>query len=112
MIGQVTLSRLEGDRLWGLAFWIHPDHWCRGYATEGAGRILAFGFMELEAEKIWAGAGDWNRASCRVLEKIGMIYVGGNPQGYSSSGEPVRTREYAISRKSWQKKSKTKYGEG
>jgi ribosomal-protein-alanine N-acetyltransferase len=107
MLGQVTLSRVEGDKRWALAFWIHPDHWGEGYATEGVERLLAFGFEQLEAGEIWAGAGDWNKASCRVLEKIGMHYVGDNPRGYTSKGEPIRTRDYRISSEGWQKQHQT-----
>jgi [ribosomal protein S5]-alanine N-acetyltransferase len=103
MLGQVTLSKVEGDSLWAMAFWTHPDHWGKGYATEGAKRILAFGFEVIGAEKIWAGAGEWNKGSCRVLEKIGMKYMGDDPKGYYSKGEPIATREYEISRKRWQK---------
>jgi ribosomal-protein-alanine N-acetyltransferase len=103
--GQVTLSRTEGEHVWALAFWIHPEDWGKGYATEGAGRVLVFGFEQLGAEKIWAGAGEWNKASCRVLEKIGMQPRGGDPQGYYSRGEPIATKVFEISRASWQTRS-------
>jgi len=106
ILGQVTLSKTEGDNQWALAFWTHPNHGGKGYATEGAKRLLAFGFEEVGAKKIWAGAGEWNRVSCRVLEKIGMSYVGDNPKGYYSKGEPIATREYEISRESWQKRTR------
>lgn len=102
MLGQVTLSKLEGDNLWAMAFWIHPDHWSQGYATEGAERVLAFGFEVIGAKKIWAGAGEWNAGSFRVLEKIGMNFIGHNPQGYISKGEPIITREYEITREDWE----------
>lgn len=105
MLGQMTLSRIEGDRRWALAFWTHPDEWGKGYASEGAERLLAFAFEVIGAGKIWAGAGEWNVASCRVLEKIGMQYVGVNPQGYYSRGEPIATREYEITRDDWQKRT-------
>lgn len=101
MVGQMTLSKVEGDNLWAMAFWIHPDHWLNGYATEGVERLLAFGFEVVGAERIWAGAGVWNQGSCRVLEKIGMIYVGDNPKGYYYKGKPIITREYEISRERW-----------
>jgi RimJ/RimL family protein N-acetyltransferase len=104
MLGQITLSRIDGDRCWALAFWTHPDDWGKGYASESAQRLLTFGFDVLDAEKIWAGAGEWNVASCRVLEKIGMQFVGINPQGYYSRGEPIATREYEITREDWQKR--------
>ena len=102
LVGQAALSAV-GDAVWAMAFWTHPECWGRGYATEGAGRVLAFGFQKLGAEKIWAGAGTWNQGSIRVLEKLGMEYTGDNPKGYISWGQPMATEEYAISRERWQR---------
>ena len=84
-----------------LAFWIHPEQWGKGYATEGAQRILRFGFEKLGAKTIWASAGKWNTGSNRVLEKLGMKYINNNPQNYSSKGEPIPTYEYEILREIW-----------
>lgn len=111
MLGQMTLSRVKGDHRWALAFWTHPDHWGKGYATEGAERLLEFAFEVIGAEKVCAGAGEWNQGSCRVLEKIGMRHVGDNPKGYYSKDEPVPTREYEISREEWQKGNRKRSGE-
>jgi ribosomal-protein-alanine N-acetyltransferase len=105
VVGQVTLSAV-GDDVWAMAFWTHPDCWGQGYATEGAGRLLAFGFTELGAEEIWAGAGKWNLGSIRVLEKLGMEYTGQNPKGYYSWGRPIATKEYAISRQRWRQSAR------
>lgn len=52
LLGQMTLSNLEGDNVWAMAFWIHPDHQGKGYATEGAERLLAFGFEIIGAKKV------------------------------------------------------------
>ena len=101
ILGQATLSNIEGDNKWALAFWTHPEQWGKGYATEGAQRILRFGFEELGAKTIWASAGKWNTGSNRVLEKLGMEYIGDNPQGYYSKGEPIPTYEYEILREIW-----------
>lgn len=102
LIGQITLSKIKGDDIWAMAFWTHPEYWGNGYATEGAERILAFGFEEINAKKIWAGAGEWNIGSIRVLEKTGMKFTGVNPKGYYSKGEPIATHEYEISKGNWQ----------
>lgn len=102
LLGQITLSKIEENNKWALAFWIHPDHWGKGYATEGAKRTLKFGFEELRAETIWAGAAVWNAGSNRVLEKLGMAYLNDNPQGYFSKGKPIPTREYEISLETWE----------
>lgn len=97
LLGQVTLSKIEGNDKWALAFWTHPEKWGNGYATEGAQRVMQFAFEELGAKTIWAAAGKWNTGSNRVLEKLDMNYIGDNPQGYYSKGELVVTREYEIS---------------
>jgi len=103
LLGQVTLARRPPETdSWVLAYWTHPECWGEGYATEGAGRVIKFGFECLGAASIWAGAAEWNHASIRVLEKLGMVHVSDNPQGYSIDGEPIPTREYEISRERWQ----------
>ena len=66
----------------------------------------AFGFEDINASKIWAGAGEWNKGSMRVLEKIGMKYTGLNPEGYYLNGEPITTYEYEISKGEWQTRTR------
>jgi RimJ/RimL family protein N-acetyltransferase len=53
---------------WRLAF----EHWGRGYATEAALAVLAFGFDELALEEIVSFTTTANRRSCAVMERIGM----------------------------------------
>jgi RimJ/RimL family protein N-acetyltransferase len=101
VLGQVTLSKSEGQNHWAIAFWIHPDSWGHGYATEASARVMEFAFLELVATSIRAGAATWNLTSMRVLEKLGMIPVGDNPKGYVIKGEAVPTKEYEISNNGW-----------
>lgn len=64
--------------------WIGPDvevayHfargvWNRGYATEAAGAWIEAAFSELPLERVLALAYPENRASTRVMEKIGMHF--------------------------------------
>ncbi|MBX0328846.1 GNAT family N-acetyltransferase [Oscillochloris sp. ZM17-4] len=44
----------------------------RGYATEAARAIVAFGFTELLLHRIWSWCIADNLGSARVLEKLGM----------------------------------------
>jgi uncharacterized protein YhfF len=101
LLGQVTLGRRAKPGAWALAYWIDPEHWGQGYATEAARPVVDFGFERLGAELIWAGAAVWNQASLRVLEKLGMRHVADNPKGYVINDEPIPTREYEISRERW-----------
>jgi len=47
-------------------------HWGMGLATEAAGATLLFGFESAGLERIVAFAVPENRASTRVMEKVGM----------------------------------------
>lgn len=47
-------------------------HWGRGYATEAAQAMLGFAFAELGLHRVVAYCRAENRASWRVMEKLGM----------------------------------------
>ena len=60
--------QLEGN----IGYELDPDYWGRGYATEAARAILAFGFEQLRLHRIWAECTAENIASAHVLQKLGM----------------------------------------
>ena len=49
------------------------QYWNQGYATEGAKAVLDFGFHELSFPEIVSFTVPNNKASIRVMEKIGLI---------------------------------------
>ncbi len=51
---------------------ISSQHFGKGYATEAAKKILEFAFDELELEEVVSFTVPRNKASQRVMEKIGM----------------------------------------
>ena len=59
-----------------LGYDFRRDRWNRGYATEAARACLDYGFRKLKIARIVAVALPENIASCRVLEKCGMIKHG------------------------------------
>lgn len=59
-----------------LGYWIGVPYWGKGYATEAARAVAAFGFDALRLHRIHAQHFSGNTASQRVLEKIGMKYEG------------------------------------
>lgn len=59
-----------------IGYELDPDHWGRGYATEAARAILAYGFAELRLHRIWAECLAHNAASARVLDKLGLRVEG------------------------------------
>ncbi len=52
------------------------EHWGRGYASEAAAAVLAYARRELAGKRVVGRAMVENRASVRVLEKIGLVYEG------------------------------------
>jgi ribosomal-protein-alanine N-acetyltransferase len=53
---------------------LRPNLWGRGLATEAARRALTFGFEVSKLDRIVAVSQPANRASIRIMEKIGMRY--------------------------------------
>ena len=83
-----------------IGYGLSRAYWGRGYMTEAARALLAFGFSELKVGCISAGVDPDNKASVRVLEKSGLRY---NCQGQEwIKGEPRPVLHYAISAAAWQ----------
>jgi len=101
-IGRISIRKAEISGVWNIGFWTHPIYQSQGYMTECAQAVLNFGFNELKAEKIEAFHALWNKASERVLQKIGMNYIEHVPQGFIKNGEWVEENRLEISRENWQ----------
>ena len=53
-----------------------PQYWGKGYATEASKASIRYGFETLQLRQINAMAHVENLASLKVLEKIGMQFIG------------------------------------
>jgi RimJ/RimL family protein N-acetyltransferase len=73
---------------WRLA----AEHWGRGYATEAARAVVAFGFERLALPEIVSFTTVTNRPSRRVMEKLGMRHAPGDDFLHPSlpDGHPLR----------------------
>jgi RimJ/RimL family protein N-acetyltransferase len=73
LIGSCGLRVNDAEQREGnIGYELDPAYWGRGYATEAGRAMLAFGFERLDLHRIWAECVADNRASARVLEKLGM----------------------------------------
>lgn len=80
--------RAEADEI-DLGYRLKKEFWGRGYASEAALASIQYGFEKLKISRIIGRAEPGNKASCVVLEKCGMTYIGnGIVDGY-----PVKTYE-------------------
>jgi RimJ/RimL family protein N-acetyltransferase len=76
LIGTVRLGITKDYRTADIGYGLNGDFQRLGYMTEAVRAVLNFGFGELGLHRIWATTDVENVASCRVLEKVGMIQEG------------------------------------
>ena len=72
--GGLTTYQMDGEAVVGLGYAIMPDYWNQGFATEIAAASLEVGFGHLGLAEVWSWALPDNRASQRVMEKLGFQY--------------------------------------
>lgn len=73
LLGAIALRGISGPDARGeLGYWIGREHWSRGYCTEAAQRLVAFGCEEGALTRVVARCLARNAASARVMVKLGM----------------------------------------
>ncbi len=70
-----TLNINNQNGYYDLGYRIKSKFWGRGIATETALASLKYGFEELKLKQISAAADVANKASNRVLQKVGMQWI-------------------------------------
>jgi ribosomal-protein-alanine N-acetyltransferase len=81
-IGWCGLDHLDETQVDPALFYLlKAAYWGQGLATEAAGALLRYAFAQLELTSIHGGAAPQNLASKRVMEKIGMRYIGLDEKG-------------------------------
>jgi ribosomal-protein-alanine N-acetyltransferase len=105
LIGRISI-RPQGADVWNIGFWMHPVHQRKGFTTEAAIAMLSFGFLELNAIQIEAAHAVWNKASERVLQKVGMSFVKRIAEGFQKRGVWVEENLLAISRQTWEERQR------
>lgn len=92
------MSRKEGGYIgeheigWNLA----PDSWGHGYAPEAARALLDWAFAE-GLDFVWCGMYPHNEASQRVAEKLGLPFIGVQPDPWYQGD----SRLYRVTREEW-----------
>jgi len=71
-IGFHLLNHIQGESIIQVGYVLSKQAWGKGYATEMARAVLAYGFLELALPRIAAITTLRNAASQNVLRKIGL----------------------------------------
>lgn len=75
-IGWACLKHLDGGALIEIGYRLFPEFWGKGYATEAAIILRDFGFKDLKLDKIVGITAPANKPSKKVLQKLGLKYIG------------------------------------
>ncbi len=64
----------SGDGVLEIGFYLRPEHWGRGLASEAARAVMDYGFDVLGARALFAGHHPENEGSRRVILGLGFRY--------------------------------------
>ncbi len=105
----VALNPEPGDvgAEFNIGYIFNADHHGKGYATEACRAVLGHAFGRLQARRVVTGTAAVNRASCRLLERLGFQKTAAGTGSFKTAadGRPIEFLgyTYAISRDAWQK---------
>jgi len=101
-LGWCGLTRFDPThRSASLGYVLGEAAWGRGYATEGAGALLQWGFGTLDLNRVQAEADTRNPASARVLEKLGFVHEGTLREDCVVDGVVSDSWVYGLLRREW-----------
>lgn len=75
IIGRTGLNPFK-DKMPEIEWKVFTNYWGKGYATEIGEEIIRQAFLQTDIESIYGCARPNNKASIRVVEKIGMKKLG------------------------------------
>lgn len=71
-VGMISLDPYHNETETELSYQILPNWWGKGFGEEVARAVLHYGFSEMKQNSIVAETQLKNKASCRLLERLGM----------------------------------------
>jgi [ribosomal protein S5]-alanine N-acetyltransferase len=102
-IGWCSLMNWNPDyRTAMIGYCLDDKAWGQGFATEAAGAVLQWAF---DINRVESGADTRNRASERVLEKLGFVREGVRRESCIVNGEVSDDSVYGLLRREWKRKN-------
>lgn len=97
---EIFIRNLQGG--WGeIGYFLRPEFWGYGYASEIVQMVLALGFNQLKLHKISASCNGNNASSERVMQKSGMQKEGVLKQARFKNGRWDDELKYSILVDQW-----------
>jgi RimJ/RimL family protein N-acetyltransferase len=108
LIGTATLALDPQDRRYAaFSYLLHRQYWGQGYATEAMRTLFNFGFRVLQLHRLEDTCDTRNRASARVMEKLGMRREGHLRESFWKDGEWYDEYIYGILAREWSMEPET-----
>jgi RimJ/RimL family protein N-acetyltransferase len=101
LIGAVGILLHDNQPAGSIGYWIGPEFWNRGYATEAARAVIRYGFDTLRLRRLEAMCFVDNLPSARVLEKAGMRFEERRDAHVLKDGLSRDVLVYGIARQEW-----------
>jgi RimJ/RimL family protein N-acetyltransferase len=98
LMGSIGLTLNFDHRQAEMGYWIGRPYWGKGYGTEAARAVIAYGINTLGLVKVYARPFAYNTASQRLLEKAGMAREGILRKHFCKWGEMLDMHYYAFIR--------------
>ncbi|WP_438026242.1 GNAT family N-acetyltransferase [Sorangium sp. So ce233] len=99
LIGYGGFLRWNKPHRWAeIGYGLEPASWGRGIMTEALRAMLPFGFASMDLHRVEAQLDPENRASARVLERLGFTREGQHRQNWYYDGQFTDTAVYGLLR--------------
>jgi ribosomal-protein-alanine N-acetyltransferase len=85
----------------GVGYMFTRAHWGQGYAAEALRAVIDYSFGALGAQRVSAWCWAENRASARVMEKVGMRFERRYERTEPKSGQATEAMEYSVGVDAW-----------
>ncbi|MBX3119713.1 MAG: GNAT family N-acetyltransferase [Fimbriimonadaceae bacterium] len=96
VIGAAILKPLPDDERVEIGWHLGPEHWGKGYATESARALLAYGFVKRDLKTIYAITLPENTRSQAVCRRLGMEDI-----GLTERYHGLVLKLYSLTREDW-----------
>jgi len=96
-IGDIAYWKIKTkDHRAEIGYSLLPAYWGNGYATEALEAILKWGFHQLKLHSVNADINPSNKASRRLLQKMGFKQEGYNKEDYFHNGKFLDSELYGL----------------
>jgi RimJ/RimL family protein N-acetyltransferase len=102
MIGLYHIDQMNHKAEIGSTMVGDPSMWGRGIAVEMVELLIRYGFEDLNLNRIYAYAIDFNLGSIRVKEKCGFLHEGTLKQDHYANGKFYDVKLLGITRGDWE----------